>query len=1161
MNANIRILRTAIVGIAVSLASVVGAAGRPAGCPEGYVYLETKDGNSGTAGTGFDHSSLTAESTTGHWSDHLAPSATKDYYVAGLQLSTPNNNNVASGTVYRFGGRTLMLDAGATVAHCSKKDSICDFGENVILRGGTYTFPALGTTTGICSRGKATVEGNFTFSTGGAMNPRTDCYLDWSLSGAKSAVVSFTHSTDKSATWRWCGDCSGYFGRLLVSGSNATASHYSILAISNSVVNGTIEVQKFEHLQSFGDDAFIARAEIAEGACLDVASGHTTQVGEVVLDGKMNFTHRTSKLGLREGMTIGKTATVTFPAEATGKVITMPVGATFDLSGFFDAVQRGTGALKDMVLRLTDNGDGTKSVEIVRPTGTAQTIAIDGVAALNVAGSSTRVDVGSGATLDMVGVEKTRMAVRLNDATLRIRSAKDWDWAARPSLWLDASAVETVAPVVINYENSYYNYVGTGTFLKMGETFTDVAGNPFVCGWTDCRPEQKTVKMWNARYDQLYNGTHNVMFGTHPRLVKGGLNGKDYLSFDRPTPKAHLVFADGTVNDTVKPSPDSLSRIYFTSYAAEATVERDAAQSPRYAFFVFGSGKGGGASLLGGNAAFVRGGTEKAHQASDPIFAENTAGARVWLDGTEVDPTTSGFTRDWQVVTVDFGSANNAFNGLGYGKNYQTDNGGQQYAEIILFAEELTDEQRQIVEIYLAKKWGLKDQYNFSDWAADRFATVYGTGTVELETDATLGGAFRGTVNLNGHDLAIDGTALPPTAAAIDTTDCVGWFDPDDATTCSTTVNANLNPKDRLMWVYDQLGKADGRYALTGLQSSRAPWIDTVAHGFGPVRRWIDYSNGEDTGDDGNTLRFRLMQGGVGTGNVVSNAFKTLIMVQDSTRGGGQPFVDGPNVLGGTPRLYARRTVYDKTLTSASSPIYPDGSSTVLTGGRTYLDGVSVDGTKAGFNGRDEVLSVIPNGDYAPVCFAHLYNSQKTAKREDSHGEIHGEILMWNRVLDDAERKSAEAYLAYKWQGLANEGYSALTEATVTGSGAVTAASATLLPKFDRNFTGTVSVPLVDGLAFSLATEGGVTTAEGVLELGGGELVVPAGLTTVEVSVAAVGTTPRSGMYRLVGWTKKPMLAWKLTLQDWTHKSCKLRVENDGLYLDIPKAGLAIILR
>ena len=97
----------------------------------------------------------------------------------------------------------------------------------------------------------------------------------------------------------------------------------------------------------------------------------------------------------------------------------------------------------------------------------------------------------------------------------------------------------------------------------------------------------------------------------------------------------------------------------------------------------------------------------------------------------KVDPTANNLLNGgWQVITLDI--KGNAVKGLGFESADGSGNcGGQNYAEVIFVSDELTDAQRQNVEIYLAEKWGLAGQYHYPSGYAPspRLATVYGTGT------------------------------------------------------------------------------------------------------------------------------------------------------------------------------------------------------------------------------------------------------------------------------------------------------------------------------------------------------------------------------------------------------------------------------------------------
>lgn len=271
-------------------------------------------------------------------------------------------------------------------------------------------------------------------------------------------------------------------------------------------------------------------------------------------------------------------------------------------------------------------------------------------------------------------------------------------------------------------------------------------------------------------------------------------------------------------------------------------------------------------------------------------------------------------------------------------------------------------------------------------------------------------------------------------------------------------------------------------------------------------------------------------------------------MAQDSKFGGGQPFVDGNSV-----NPSSRTTLYKvRDWQTAEAPIYPAGTADVLTKGVTRLDGVPIDGTAQGFRGRPEVLSVQPDGDYAPVCFDFIANSERRYGA-DSRAAVQGEILMWNRKLDAAELATAEAYLSWKWLGLTAPGFVALTDATVTGAGTVRAASLAVLPRVAAESTATVEVTSAQ-LAF--VCEKGVLS--GAKDLGGARLRLP---TACAVDVAFSGSL-RAGDYPLV--TCGGGLAattFTLTPNVYRGKELSLVQTDSALVLRVAPKGSLLIIR
>lgn len=1146
--------RHGLVAVAAGLVSLAGFAAFPSDGT--YAVLTKPDYNadslyantlSGAAkvavtsdadyGKGFFGSSLTASSKVNRWTLYrngaadttatgfFPPDASYGYWVSGkdLPLATPNEEGATER--YTFPGKSLTLSSG-TITHCSKGTSVVDLGTDVrvVGTGNQYSFAAR-SSADPQTVGTLTLAENaeLLVKAGTASGARTVFGLDWTLNAPASATVTLRNDAAARVVWNGRGDGSKSAARLVLAAEGAkAASEFALYA----PYAGVVEVGKGNAAWAASETATFGTLQLKAGGALKLAAGTQTVIGtlDVRAGGYLDATDvACGTARVTDTLTAAGPVRILLPSKAgfDRAILTVPTSCTLTAADFV-CLDAADGATLDFATAsFADNGDGTKTLRVTDGTPTAPGLGaamdVRETACVTSVNARVQITVRNGATLDYAPATDNgaQMPIRGEaGATINLLE-RQAEWAALPLLWVDAAAGETISNLVVTYENSYVNLSGTET-LRTGQTICDGDGNPFVMGWADCRAASATMRLWNNRYDLQIDNKNRVMTYCHPRRVRGGLNGHDYVAFDRPNLNFWAIAADEDTATERTPDTTVVPRIFFDRVTS-ANTSWGVDVKPRAAILVFGSQQGGGGALLGGNANFLRGGAVGAHTKDDAILKANEIGARVWVDGETVEPTTTGLNGGWQVIAIDFGSTTNAFRGLGFGKDNATDNGGQAYAEVMLFAQELTDAQRQQIEWHLATKWGLTAQYKGPTGTTTR-AALYGTGTVNVQTDAVIAGAFSGTINLDGVTLTIDGALPPPDATALDTTDLTGWFDPDaEGSLVEQDTTSTAKPKSpamRVTWLHDRRFGAtatDGAFALTATTTDRAPWKDVSAHGFGPTRAWLDYAN-VTTSDwksvaqasDGNTLRFRVAANGVWTGNVVTNAFQTLVMAQDSKYGGGQPFVDGNSVLPG-----AAQTLYKvREGQSAASPIYPAGTADVLTKGVTRLDGETVDGSAQGFRGRPEILTVQPDGTYGPVCFEYLRNSERLYGA-DTRAAVQGEILMWNRRLEKAELETVEAYLSWKWLGLLPSGYVALNGATLTGAGTVRASSLRRLPQIADGASLAVEIADETTLTFACSADG----VADALDLKASALTLP---TTCEIDLTGKPNKLKAGDYPLI---------------------------------------------
>ncbi len=651
--------------------------------------------------------------------------------------------------------------------------------------------------------------------------------------------------------------------------------------------------------------------------------------------------------------------------------------------------------------------------------------------AIPVSGAFTIRQLGGAGTLLKCGEEalcinfsSSTNNVQIEEGTVRLeRPDPSAVLGDLPAFWLDASAT--------NVFKQYKSYVFTNNFMV-------------ISNWFDCRPGAP-VHAFNDRGGDNYQ--------VYPYVMTSNQNDRSVVSF-------------GSYEETLSATYGSRTearRIYFSS-----------SLYPQYAVMVFGSQNGGGASLLGGNTAFQRGGSTATDYRSPatPIFASSGASYPVWTNGIPVVATNTGYSGGYQIITVN--TKGGLVNALGWKLDYTT-SGGQNYGEILFFTNTLTTAQRVTAEAYLAKKWALPYAY-----ATFPVVTVGSSGTLVVGDGVAIGalngsgqvtvadsdsvqltGLFTGTINLAGGTLRAPDIPLPPGAECVPSASRSGWFDPDQ--TNRIVFGGTFTPTRPLTIaaLYDRT--STNQYLLGTCRPDlataydRRPYLSATNGPTGAPQYWIDYSNlYGDT--QGNTLRLNRNPSYIGTETIspIPTNVQSGFIVLDSSRGGGIPIIDTVTANGAITRDNSK---------VITSPIWGSATTNILKYGATYLDGIPVNGATTGYRGMNEVLSFTATDSVKASYFGYYGNSDGTTLGTERLGEI----ILFDAALGDSARADIEAYLMKKWCGRARAGYSDFSAATVGGAGSVVAPDPARLPQFDAGFTGTVELT-ADACDYTLGT-------------------------------------------------------------------------------------------
>lgn len=702
----------------------------------------------------------------------------------------------------------------------------------------------------------------------------------------------------------------------------------------------------------------------------------------------------------------------------------------------------------------------------------------------------------------------------------------------RATYWADASVPESLRQVAHRTSGELLDYT-----VEYGPHKN--TSYPSIDAWYDCRGKEvspyylRKTDPGNIVKDKSVTLTNPYLMTNDTSWTKG-----NYVSLitRKSAVTMQATRAWFNVNNGVNPTA-------VGSYEATNIA-------PKLVIMVYGSQDGGGGAVIAANdGSFARTGTTL----DDAILPAGTDDVGLWVDGVKTNGATAKFSGHWQIISID--ANGRELKGVGYdGLTATSAQGGQNLAEVLCFDEQLTDNDRVAVERYLAAKWGLSYQGPEAKVAAT--ARANGAGTVKLASAMTLGGVFTGTVDLNGQAMTLPAKAAPSEDEVKAIGGRCGWFDPSNADTiAATTPGKRQYPTLNLLNDVDN-GDEDGAYVLCGSNPERAAALRD---------NWMDLRKGvcgHETGTypNGATMRFNVYPT-VKVTTVSHLDVQTLVMAQNSTYGGGTPFLQDVNSSSSYIKERIAESGSGSGFTSGSyeTPIWSKNTSSSWKAQMTpYVDGIATDGETRGFNGRPEVFTTTFDAAFPLGTFGYLYGNTLTNAQGEVQGEVIGEILCYSRKLADSERRTVEAYLMNKWCARSAVGYGDLSGATVTGAGEVNVPTGARLPAFATGFAGTVRFA-ADAYAFTIDSSASTTSAVDPIIIGSGEVAFPAAAT---VSISTVGSRIKAGEYVLVQGAGVNRTAWTLDRTGLpANDSIQLKVTADSLVLSVPPNGLMLLFR
>ena len=407
-------------------------------------------------------------------------------------------------------------------------------------------------------------------------------------------------------------------------------------------------------------------------------------------------------------------------------------------------------------------------------------------------------------------------------------------------------------------------------------------------------------------------------------------------------------------------------------------------------------------------------------------------------------------TKDWQIIEVHTtaGAHASALACDRVGQLSSQTRGGQRLAEVLIYTRPLSARERIATRNYLRAKWlpaqALEELPEDVDGAVLRDDGVVrrvaeldaSDGTVEVSGESDLvakrltGGndvvksgagtlavgdlsGFSGTISVQGGVLALTGTGPVDASAGFVE---AGRLLHMDATYGVQTVTNDVGAVSVTNWI----SRHDASWTAAPGVEGRNPSL--LAYGAADSGLFaVDMAMGAQQ-----CLRFRK------DGELAHvNPIRSVFWVIGSQNGGGFLLGGGTNyTVNGTPYNFHRglpaSDTYGRTnICNASRPfINSSADPAIRSHGRWWKNGVAVSPTATGLSGDwDQISLVFSDASAYTDADGFAYDGRSFLSSSTMHNTLRpvignqrlAEVIIYNRVLTDAERLQNEAYLRAKW--------------------------------------------------------------------------------------------------------------------------------------------------